>query len=308
MAKNKEIFYKNFSGLIDYGKMYDFKNKEYCLYTENVYVLNQLLKMFEYKNLPETTPAYIIELLLMCNGKAYFTNKYNGEDFYVYRCSLGSEPDVYYMPKEVIITNPYQNYNANLDREKDGVLLKNDPLMVGVIPMLCKYNTSIVETNLTIDILTKLSRATALVSSPDDKTKKAAEKFINDLVSGTYGIIGDSAFLEGLKSQNFTGSSSTNLITQLIELSNYNESKRLNAFGLQSNFNMKRESINEAEAGLNEKSLLPYADILLQQRKENVEKINKMYGLNISVDFSSSWKIQHEESEIHAEDDKIIEQ
>lgn len=291
-----------YSGLIDRGTLYNFKDKRKALKLENAHMLNMLLKMFEYENLPKTIPQDVLELITMSNGYSYITNKHNGE-LYVYRCALGGYYDEYYIPNDVIINNPYQKFNATLDREKDGVLFKNDPLFIGVIPMLNKYNTQIVETNITVDLLIKLTRAVGIISAQDDGTRVSAEKFINDIVNGEYSVVAESAFLDGIKSQPLSNSHSNNYITQLIELMNYLESKRLNAFGLQSNHNMKRESINEAEAGLNEKALLPYVDILLKQRQENIKKLNEKYELNVKVKLSSSWLLQHEESEEHIIED-----
>ena len=53
---------------------------------------------------------------------------------------------------------------------------------------------------------------------------------------------------------------------------------------------MKREAINDAESGMNEDSLLPLVDDMLENRKRGVEKINKMFGTNITVELDSSWK------------------
>lgn len=312
MARKKAVsdmgnFYL-YSGLIQRGGIYDFKNKENAVKLENSHMLNILLKMFEYDGLPDTIPQHILELLTLTNGYCYITDKYDGS-LYAYRCTLGGTPDEYYIPKEVIINNPYQRYNATLDREKDGVLFNNDPLYIGVLPLLNKYNTLIVETNITVDLLIKLSRAVALISASDDGTKQSAEKFIKDIIDGKYGIIGETAFLDGVKNQPLSNSSQHNHITQLIELMNYLDSKKLNSFGLQSNHNMKRESINEAEAGLNEKALLPYVDIMLKQREENVKKINNMFGTSISVKLSSSWELQHIECthDNNVKEDEIIE-
>ena len=64
---------------------------------------------------------------------------------------------------------------------------------------------------------------------------------------------------------------------------------------------MKREAINDSEAGMNEESLKPFIDDMLECRKEALEKINKQFGTNIKVRFASSWvrreKIVSDETE-----------
>ena len=53
---------------------------------------------------------------------------------------------------------------------------------------------------------------------------------------------------------------------------------------------MKREALNSAETTMNDDVLAPKIDDMLRERREGIERINKHYGLNITVDLSSSWK------------------
>jgi hypothetical protein len=53
---------------------------------------------------------------------------------------------------------------------------------------------------------------------------------------------------------------------------------------------MKREALNSAETTMNDDPLAPKVDDMLRERKKGIERINKHYGLNITVDLASSWK------------------
>ena len=53
---------------------------------------------------------------------------------------------------------------------------------------------------------------------------------------------------------------------------------------------MKREAINEAEATLNEDILQPTIDNMLECRQDALEKVNSMFGTNITIEFNSIWK------------------
>ena len=61
---------------------------------------------------------------------------------------------------------------------------------------------------------------------------------------------------------------------------------------------MKREAINEAEAALSEDILYPLIDDMLVQRQIGLEKVNKMYGTNITVELSSVWKQLREQTDL----------
>ena len=79
-------------------------------------------------------------------------------------------------------------------------------------------------------------------------------------------------------------------ITQLIEYHQYLLASFYRGIGLDLSFNMKREALNSAETTMNDDVLAPKIDDMLRERREGVERINKHYGLNITVDLASSWK------------------
>ena len=64
---------------------------------------------------------------------------------------------------------------------------------------------------------------------------------------------------------------------------------------MNANYNMKREAINSNESQLNDDMLFPTVDDMLERRKEGIEKVNKMYGTNITVELNSSWRYNVDE-------------
>jgi hypothetical protein len=75
---------------------------------------------------------------------------------------------------------------------------------------------------------------------------------------------------------------------------------------------MKRESINSNESQLNDDMLHPLIDDMLAMRREALEKVNEMFGTNISVEFNSAWADNETENELtmevmEAEADQITE-
>lgn len=159
---------------------------------------------------------------------------------------------------------------------------------------MSKYASLMTENVLTIRTATILLRLIGLLSASDDKTKKSADKFIEDLEKGKISAIAESAFFDGIKLQSNSNSNSSYL-QQFIELQQYLKASLFNELGLNANYNMKREAIGGNEAALNEDFLLPLCDDMLKCRREALEKINTMFGTEITVDFDSSWKINEKE-------------
>ena len=251
-------------------------------------------EMFTWKNLPETIPQAELEYLLQSNGTMFFTKV--GNDFYALLGTLGGQINAYYEPTKYTVANVALNLSKMYDIEKDGVLIRNDLRCNGLIPILSKYASMLTDCEISLNTMSILMRVMFLISASDDKTKKSAEEFMSKIINGNYSIIADSQFFDGIKAQGMTQSFSQ-LIPQMIELTQYIKASALNEIGLNANYNMKKERITEQEYTLNIDALMPFAENMLNCRKKAVEKINKMYGLNIEVSLNSVWEVNQSELE-----------
>ena len=286
---------KIFSGCPEY----DFSNKISCTNQHIKYMLNRTQSMFKWDGLPDTIPARSLELFLQINGNVCFY-KHNGE-LYVFVGGMGGEPDPYYMPTKYTIANPALNLHKTLDIGKDCIVMPNDSLFLGLLPMYERYASGITETELSMKIATVNTRIYTLISAPDDRTRESALQYLNDIDDGKPGVIAENGFLDGLRAQPYGANGNTNVLTNLIELEQYFKASWFNELGLNANYNMKRESLNASESQMNNDALLPLVDNMLECRKKSVEKVNEMFGTNISVSFASSWEDNAEEIEIEHE-------
>lgn len=286
-ARNLREYNKFIDELIG-GCDYDFADKKTCINTHIRYMLNRTQSMFKWNGLPDTIPQRNLELIIQCNGCAAFY-RYNGE-LYAFSGGLGGEPNVYYMPTIFTIANPALKLSVNAEIDKDCVIVPNDAMYLGLLPLFSKYATSLTENELSIMVALINSRIPALISSDNDGATKSAEKYIADIKDGKLGVIASQAFFDGIKTQPYGATSNSNTITNLIESQQYIRATWFNDLGLNANYNMKRESINSGESQLNDDALLPLIDNMLECRQIAVEKINSMFGTSISVDLASAWK------------------
>ena len=164
------------------------------------------------------------------------------------------------------------------------------------MPVICKYADLITEAELSLKYCLYNARIPAIMQADNDNTKQSAEIFFKKIINGEeYGIVGSKQLFDGLKSFEFTRAP---FVKDIIESIQYLKGSFYNEIGLQSQFNMKREAINEAEATLNDDILMPTIDTMYDNRVKALEKINAMFGTNITVDFDSSWKTNKVEKEI----------
>lgn len=268
-------------------KLYDYRDKKCGVNNYIAYMLNRTQRIFEYEGLPDTIPQKFLELQLQRFGFSCIA-KFK-DNVYAFRGGLGGEPDPYYFPTICTVSNPALNLSKTFKIDDDCVIIQNDTLMRGLIPLHRRYATAMVENDISFDIATKNSRIAALITAPDDTSKKAAEKFLEDIADGKQGIPAANEFLEGIKVQPLT-STTQRTMTELIEYQQYLRASWYNEIGLNANYNMKRESLTTTESQMNFDALLPLIDDMLYCREQAIEKINKMFNLNISVKLSSSWE------------------
>lgn len=271
---------------LDYLTKYDFKDKSKNLNDYITYMLNRSIVMFKYHNLPDTMPQREIELLLQTNGWGCVC-EIDG-NLYALNGGLGGVPNAYNMPTEIVISNPYLKFNKTLKVDTDCVIIPNDSMYVGLLPLYNRYCTMLVENDITMVLATVNKRIQNLLSANDDNTVESAKEFLKKVFNGEIGVIAESKLFDSLK-VNASSVNSTVSMVELFEFEQYVKASLYNEIGLSANYNMKRERLTSAEVETNTDNLYPLVDDMLNQRRKALEKINEMFGTNIEVEFNSSW-------------------
>lgn len=261
------------------------------------YMLMKCLTMFEWKGLPESLPADMFELGLMKYGKLGI--KKVGNDMYALFGNDGGKMTPYYFPKQMTIANPWigdGGFSGTFTDGDDFVIFRNDPLRKGLLPLFFERASMVAECDVSLVFALWKERMNNPLVANSDTEKDDVDAYIKNAVDGIKVTpIVSKAFIEGQKQTHFeTMGTQAGYLKDIMELRQYYMASWYHDVGLQSNYNMKRESINKSESGMNEDALLPITDIMLKTRKEDSEKVNKIFGENWIPDLSSAWKQRRE--------------
>ncbi len=271
---------------------------------QQLYIKKTLLKtqkMFEYSGLPESIPQEDLELIIQIYGYAVIT-EVNGK-LYALRGGLGGKPNPYYRPTIATVANPALNFSGNLKIGEECIVIRNDELYMGLMPEIEHSAYLLAEADISFKFACINMRIPALITAHDDATKESAEEFFKQIENGTsLGVILDDDYEDKLDAYDYTNKATN--VTHLIELRQYIMGTFYQELGIQSQFNMKREAINEAEAALSQDVLFPTVDNMLMERKKGIEEVNKKYGTNISVKLSSIWSNLREVKELTIDQQK----
>lgn len=248
-------------------------------------ILNKTLTMFLYDNLPDTLPIEEIEKILQLNGTGFITmvdgklvilqGSYNYEKVDIYNRS--SEINCYLPDKK-----QYKMFNIS-----DGVVIKNDYLERGLLPIFEKWGFLINESEMTLIIANRFKRMVKTFIANDDPSAESVRSYLKKVDAGETSLIVGNVLWDSIKVDAETNS---NTLHELIEYDNYIKSELYKEIGLYSNDNMKKERLisSEIETGLN--SIYPLVDNMLNCRKQAINKVNEKYNTNINVEFTSSWE------------------
>lgn len=267
--------------------IYDYRNKEKNVKTHINESFNKSLTMFKYHNLPDTIPAKHLERFLQENGTVCIAK--HEDTLYAFNGALGGEQDAYGEPTKCIVANPYLNLNKEFVIDEDCVIIDNDYLRQGMKPLFNKYATFLNENEISIMIATINTRITAIISAGDSNTVESAKDYLRQIEEGKLGVIADNAFLDALKINQLSTGSNHNVLDDLIRLNQYLKASLLNSIGLNANTMLKKERLITAEVEASNDGLYPMVDNMLDCRRKGIEKVNKMFGTEIEVEFNSSW-------------------
>lgn len=287
----------------DYApKFIDIKDKESMLRYHISQKLIQGQSIFEYKGLPKSIPQRDLELILQVCGFAGII-KDKGELYAVFG-GLGGERNAYYNPTILTVANPYLDIGTAYTIGKDTIVVRNDALYQGFIPIHQYYASQIVENDVSRNSLLVNARLFCLLVATNDDEKKDIEELYDALEKGDLKCVVSNSFMGKLESLPLSVQGVTNTLISLLEDKQYIKGSWWNEMGVQSNYNMKRETITSNENILNVDSLLPFIDNCLKCRQDGFKEVNEMFGTDISVDFSSSWKKVRDEIKISEEREK----
>lgn len=265
----------------------DINDKEDAVKLYVTQALCRTQSMFKYKGLPDTIPQRSLELYIQTGGSACIA-RVDGE-LYAFFGTFGGKPDVYYMPRSYVVANPALNFSKEFKIHEECVVIPNDAMYMGLMPIFRRYATLMAENDVTLNMTDINIRIMTLLTGNTDRDIASAKQYIDDIKDGKIGVAMSTPFMEGLKTQPY-GEISGKILTQLIELQQYYKASMFNDIGLNSNYNMKRETIVSAEIELNADALFPFVDNMLISRQLALKEVNELFGTDISVELASSWE------------------
>lgn len=260
-------------------------------------LLNVLLSMFEYENVPEGLNTTFLELFAINHGKVA-VGKIN--DKLVAVCGdLSDSLDEYGIGSN-FIGSTLNGKDINWVIDSDCVMLYNTELMTPdtEIPY---YSSMLTETDKSIEFQILYTRLAPLLVASNDNVKNELIEKVNKIHTGNLCNVVSSNVLEQIETNgqplykiDFTDNTKVDHLQYLTHFHDDLIRQFYMKFGqnVQGTGKMAQQSTDEINGKNSLSFILPLNK--LKQRQKFCKQLNEMFGTNLQVRFSEAWKIEYE--------------
>lgn len=264
------------------------------------WLLSKLHEIFVWENLPQGIDEEFLNQELFLNGYCVFFAQ--DGNIYGLNAGLGGKPNEYYEPTEAIIANPVLG-SHNLKIDEECVVMWNTKAdkdavtgIRGLYPLIHQTATLLADNIVSINCAQINTRVQALIIADSAAQKNSAEVVMKELYAGhPYKVLEDT-MIDKIKVNPITANPAAN-ISELVELHQYIIANFYNNIGIKTNYQMKKERMITDEINSLNDFLAVSLDTMLNARLAAVEKINEMFGTNISVKLKDYLEIFIEDNE-----------
>lgn len=258
-------------------------NRTYLQYYNRLTEL--ALSMFEWKNLPESVDQRFLEMCLFSDGMCiFFEDEVLG--YLGLQCMIGGKLNVYRIPSErrAYATN---GYNRQLN-ENNSVIIFNNYLHTNSMLDVEMFSKRLYNLDRAIDVNANAQKTPILIQC--DETQRLVMKNLYKQYEG------NEPFIFGSKGLDTTGikvlqTGAPYVADKLYELKTQIWNEALTYLGISNVNTQKKERMITDEVTRNQGGTVASRYSRLESRRQACEKINKMFGLNIWVDYRNDFQL-----------------
>ena len=248
------------------------------------------VSMFDWVGLPDSVDERFLELALFRDGMAVFFKDKELDDYLCLRTMIGGTWDVYNVPK---IRRAYASngYNHELD-ENNSVIIFNNFLRTNSMLMVQEYSRKLAELDRVIEVNAKAQKTPILIQC--DETQRLTMKNLYMKYDG------NEPFIFADKNLNPNGlkvltTDAPYVCDKLYQLKTQIWNEALTYLGI-SNLNVqKKERLVSDEVMRNMGGTIASRYSRLEMRRKACEQINKMFGLDMWVEYREDYREVDEE-------------
>lgn len=249
------------------------------------------ISMFEWKNLPETIDPRFLELALFGDGMAvFFEDKEIG--YLALRTMIGGRLNLYNIPtdRRAYASN---GYNMPLTQD-DSVIIWNNLMHTNSVLEVSNFSKRLWDLDRTIDVNAKAQKTPILIRC--EESQRLTLKNLYKQYSGNEPVIYADKGLAA-KPIDVLNTDAPYVCDKLYELKTQIWNEALTYLGISNVSYQKKERLLQDEVQRNMGGTIASRYSRLEARRQAANEINKMFGLNIDVNFREDFSLAINELE-----------
>ena len=259
------------------------------------FILRLLYRVILIENIPPSVSETFFKLILYTQGKISFFDGVkideNESELLALNCSRAAEPTVYYIPRQVLVTNPRlkKSYTLTPGEDCEIVYLSEadkynlSEINGGLYELISRTAIMLADNDISINITQKNTRLVNLVSGDTQNTVDSIRAVISSMYEGDPTIVVKSSLIDKLQGIPLLDKQSNQNLVQLIEVQQYILSHFYEQIGICTHDQMKRERLITAEINDNLDLAFLNIDDMLESIREGIERVNAMFGTKMTV-------------------------
>lgn len=271
------------------------------------FILRLLYRVIIFEGIPETVDETFFKLILYTCGRSCFLEGNvidEGEQLLALNCSRAETPNVYYMPRKALVTNPRlkKSYTVTPGEDCEIVYLSEadrynlSGISGGLYRLIERTATMLADNDISINIAQKNTRLVNLVSADTQNTVDSIRAVISSMYEGDPTIVVKSSLVDKLQGIPILQNTSNTNLVELIEVQQYIISHFYEQIGITTHDQMKRERLITAEINDNIDLAFLNIDDILASITEGLERVNAMFGTNITCKLNPIIERQRDEA------------
>lgn len=251
------------------------------------YLYLAAVSRFKWENLPETVSQRMLEQSLIMHGSCLFFRLDVDGNFYATPSANSGRFDLYGIPLTRQVSRPNGFSKRFHASDGDNILIYNDYTLMPFIPVIWYYATKFTRIEIAKDVNTELQKKPKAIRTNKDNVKSVKEA-LNQQQLGIPFILADDELTQPNDKSEVLSFDTPIILEELEKEKNALFSEYLTRLGF-NNINIyKSAHLTVDESNANNEHILSFRNSALEMREEACEKINKLFGLNVKVEFNAN--------------------
>lgn len=244
------------------------------------------VSMFEWLNLPDEIDERFLELTLFRDGKAVFFKDEDMDEYLALKCAVNGGFNVYGIPVNRRAYSPTNNYQKQLT-QNDSVIIWNNYLHKNSVLDVKMFAKRLYNLDRIIDVNANAQKTPVLILATPEQ-RLTMMNLYKEVDGNSPVVLGDKNLdLSNVKALS-TGAPYVADKLYILKTQIWNEA--LTYLGISNTNITKKERMISDEVVRNMGGIIASRYSRLESRRKAADEINKMFGLNIEVNYREDYR------------------